>query len=175
MYTDRLCVWLCLFVPSIASLPLNQCASHSECTNINEFCSRAHCGGAFMCGVCRPSAECYCDGDSIDYKCPSPGYPTFAVRFLQGIFRNQTAMQAPGYECIRRLVVSGNMFTFSQFPVFTAHPASTATLNLADESISECAGHFKSGVFAGMTAISPETTSINATISSEGTLLQFFS
>ncbi len=170
MNTDRIFVCICLIFPSIASLTLNQCASHSECSNINEFCSRAACDGALICGVCKPSAECYCDGDSIDDQCPSTGHPTLAVRFLQGTFRNQTAMQVPGYECIRRLVVSGNMFVFSQFPIFTAHPASSATLDLTEEVIRECAGIFKSGVFEGITGISTESTRLNATVSSEGSL-----
>ncbi len=94
------------------------------------------------------------------------------MRFLQGTFRNQTTIQAAGYGCIRRLVVNGDIFSFSQFPVFTTHPASTATLDQAKaEDILECPSFFKSGVFAGMTSISSEVIRMNATISSEGTLL----
>jgi hypothetical protein len=177
MHTDYLLAWLCFFVRFIAcanSLPFIQCTSHSDCSNMNEFCSRIPCAGASLCGACRPSAECYCDSDSIDSQCPSSGRPTLAVRFLQGIFRNQTTMQAPGYECIRRLVVTGVMFTFSQFPVFTSHPASTATLDMTEELTSGCPSLFKSGVFPGMTGIiSSELIKMNATISSEGAVATF--
>jgi hypothetical protein len=172
MNANRLLVWLCCFVPCIAcavSLQLNQCTSHSDCSNMNEFCSSTPCSGALMCGACRPSTECYCDNDSIDSQCP--GHPALAVRFLQGIFRNQTALQVPGYECIRRLVVTGVMFTFSQFPVFTSHPASTATLDMTEELTSGCPSLFKSGVFPGMTGISSEVIKMNAIISSEGAVV----
>ena len=174
MQTVHLFLWVCIYVSSKAcaeSQTLGQCTSHSECSNMNEFCSRASCGGSMMCGVCRPSAECYCDSDSIDSQCPSTVHTTLAVRYLQGTFRNQSTMQAPGYECIRRLVVNGEMFIFSQFPVYTAHPASTAKLEPSEEVISECASFFKCGVFASMIGISTEVIRMNATITSEGVLI----
>jgi hypothetical protein len=62
------------------------------------------------------------------------------------------------------------MFMFSQFPVFTMHPASTGELRLTEEVVSKCASVVKNGVFAGMSGISSEITSVNATISSEGAL-----
>ncbi len=164
-------MWFSLTVSAIVraeSLQSIPCASHSECSNMDDFCSRTACVGALACGICRPSAECYCDSDSIDNQCPYS--PTLAVRFLQGTFQNQTALDVPDYECIRRLVVTGNMFIFSQFPVFTMHPASTAKLDRTEAVISNCSSFVKSGVFAGMAGISSEVVRMNATISSEGGL-----
>ena len=163
--------WLLKLILPIAlsfSEESRSCTNHGECLSSDEFCSRVPCLES-VCGICRPLSQCYCDDDSIDKRCPFPGYPTFAVRYLQGVFRNRSVIaNAPDYECFRRLVVTGNIFSMLQFPVLAQHPASKATLRFTEEVFSECSAFIKNGVFDKIISLSSDTVNFKIMASSEG-------
>ena len=161
-------IWLISLIAFSFSEESRSCRNHGECLSSDEFCSRIPCVGS-VCAICRPLSQCFCDEDSIDRRCPYPAYPAFAVRYLQGVFRNRSAItKAPGYECLRRLVVTGSVFSMSQYPVLAQHPASKATLNFTEDISSECFSFTKYGVFDKIIGLSSDTVNFKITASSEG-------
>ena len=156
-----------------ASLGIDQyqCLTHDDCTDSAHFCAWTTCNStkSFSCSECKPCTLCTCDSDSIDFQCPQkqcPGQPYSSVRFVQGEFYNFSNLQLQGYTCLRRFLVSGNIFSLSQLPIFTQHPATVATF---DESVPLsvlCPAYVRSGIF--VPSKTPDTT-FQAVVSSEGT------
>jgi hypothetical protein len=159
-----------------ASQTFTQCFTHDDCSDTHQFCAWTLCedtvGGSYPCGTCKPCTECLCDTDSTDFRCPSdrcPTQPINGVRFLQGFFHNHSAIrQVPGYNCVRRLVVTGNIFSIMQLPVYALHPATTAILNESDSLSSICPSYTRTGVFKSSLDPINNTLKLDATISSEG-------
>ena len=146
---------------------VNSCSNNGEC-GTDQFCARTICANktSSVCGVCSPRQQCYCDSDSMNDKCPSPNFELHAVRFLQGQFRSSVSIDhAPGYECVRQLSVTGNIFSLIQYPMFTQHPAST--LIISDQVAAGCSGVAKFGLLETVDLTSGAAT-LTATVSSEG-------
>jgi hypothetical protein len=153
------------------------CFTHEDCVHPSYFCAWVDCfdenGNPLRCGRCRPCEECICDINSADFQCPTfkcPAQPIDAVRFLQGAFHNHSDLaQAPGYQCVRRLVITGNMFAMQQLPVYTLHPADLAIFNETGLVFSGCPSYSRSGLLRNSQTMANNGLKLDAIMSSEGT------
>ena len=154
------------------SLP---CFVHDDCLQPDQFCAWSTCigraGDSYSCGKCRSCDECRCDQDSTDFHCPvirCPAQPINGVRYLQGKFDSQSSLlETPDFQCIRQLVVSGNVFSISQRPIYSLHPAITAILNESDAAILACPSFSRSGVLGGLQVENGQIR-LDVIVSSEG-------
>jgi hypothetical protein len=77
--------------------------------------------------------------------------------------------QAPGYQCVRRLVITGNMFAMQQLPVYTLHPADLAIFNETGLVFSGCPSYSRSGLLRNSQTMANNGLKLDAIMSSEGT------
>ena len=160
---------------SIQSNKAEVCFSHSTCSQ-DSFCAWHTCqdelGTNFSCGLCEPCALCVCNSDSIDLTCPlshCPSQPSGQVRFLQGIFYNRSNMSGfPTYNCVRRFVISGSIFSFLQIIVHSSHPASITNINVSLSAAVSCPTVSLSGVINSSTAAADGTLDLDVAVTSEG-------
>jgi hypothetical protein len=151
------------------------CYRHQDCQN-GTFCGWSACpsvnGLTYACGICKSCADCVCNRDSVDYVCPTyqcPDSPTEGIRFLQGLFLNSSEIKsAPGYTCFLKITISGNMFSILQIPVYTLHPATTATLIDAAALEPECPSISRSGVLHTPNQVAGPDLLVNVTVLSQG-------
>jgi hypothetical protein len=163
-------------VQNVVSQTLAQCFTHYDCSDPQHFCAWNVCedeaGESYRCGTCKPCSACLCDTNSTDFQCPldrCPAQPINGVRFLQGYFHNHSVLgQVPGYNCIRRLVVTGNLFSIMQLPMYTLHPATTAIFNESDSLSSACPSYTRSGIFKSPLVLINGSLTLNVVVSSEG-------
>jgi hypothetical protein len=157
----------------IPAVLAQQCFSHDECADTAHFCSWTKCqdenGSPYPCGRCLPCEECICDDNSTDFRCPMtcPSQPSNGVRFIQGAFYNHSTLQVEDHHCVRRLVVMGNMFSLVQLPVYSLHPATTATINQTDVLFT-CPSYVRLGVLRSTLEILSSGMRMYALLLSEG-------
>lgn len=147
------------------------CMSHSECISMDLFCSRIKCQNktGSCSGVCKPGVQCYCNSDSIDGRCPFPHHSSRSVRYLQGQFQSSVSIgRALGYDCIRKLTVTGQVFSLLQYPMFTSHPATTKRWD--SKIFADCLGTATFGALRGV-EITNASQILFVTLSSEGDLI----
>jgi hypothetical protein len=164
----------------VVSQRLAQCFAHDDCSDPQHFCAWSECedevGERYPCGGCKPCTECLCDSDSSDFRCPldrCTAQPINGVRFLQGFFHNHSVLeQVPDYNCVRRLVITGNIFSIIQLPVYKLHPATTAMFNESDSQISKCPSYTRHGILKSSRELINGTLKLVAVISSEGMLFR---
>ena len=128
------------------------CLSHVECVP-GQFCAWSNCldrqGRNYACGLCKLCQFCACDSDSIDLACPQqcPSQPSEGVRYLQGIFADQTPIPTfENYNCTSRLVISGISILFLQMAVHSQHPASIQVVNISAAADTACPRMSLSGI-----------------------------
>ena len=146
----------------------SQCFTHDDCTDPAQFCAWTTCkdSNLYLCSECQPCTQCRCDSDSIDFECPQtkcPGQPYNSVRFLQGEFYNFSNIPGESYSCLRRFVVSGNIFSLSQLPIFSQHPATVANFSEPPRVSTLCPTYVRSGILKEV-----ENLELQVIVSSEG-------
>ena len=155
---------------------MTPCFTHSDCSDAQKFCAWTigldGAGESYPCGACKPCSECLCDTDSADFQCPPdrcPAQPINAVRFLQGLYFNRSVLgRSPDYSCVRRLVVTGSVFSITQIPLYNRHPATTALFNESDILSFICPSYTRSGILKSTSKLINGTLKLVAVISSEG-------
>ena len=162
-------------VQNILAENSTQCFAHDDCLQPGHFCAWSICidetGDSISCGMCRPCKMCICHKDSTDFFCPTrrcPAQPV-GVRFLQGRFHSHsTLFKAPDYDCIRQFEITGNVFSISQLPIYSSHPATTGILNGSDIILSECSSYTRSGVLGSLHVQPNGQIKFDVIVSSEG-------
>jgi hypothetical protein len=164
---------------SVVSQRLEQCFAHNDCSDPQHFCAWSVCedevGERYPCGGCKHCSACLCDSDASDFQCPldrCKSQPINGVRFLQGFFHNHSVLeQVPDYNCVRRLVITGHIFSITQLPLYKLHPATTAILNESNSLTSICPSYSRHGNLRSSHEFINGTLKLVAIISSEGVLI----
>ena len=156
------------------------CLDHNEC-DVEYFCGSSSCidtiGRSYLCGRCKPCAECVCNKDAVDGACPNKKcteQPTDSVRFLQGpFFASEPISGIPTYLCVRRLLFEVGSFFDVQAAICVDHPASASPVN--QTSVEEqCPAFTRTGIIIGLSTpeASPDTPFLlDVVVTSEGPLV----
>ena len=104
------------------------CLRHDDCSD-DQFCRWTWCDSGeewwYICGICKPCAECARNGDGIDLSCGAqcPDQPSSELRFLQGEFYSSWDLQGTQLSCLYHIVFMGDTLTESRMIVPRDHPA----------------------------------------------------